>query len=508
MRLKGRKLNSRAQQSLIILVALILSVTIVYAIPRENFGAMIAAAGDQTAQEEGLVGQQIATQLSDPIQITKLYDGDQLIGVISDYNNIDRWLEEVYDSQYATDFPDTQLGFNDQIYTSTQWSYFRYEDKDQAIFDYLKENERFAIETNKIVFSNGAVIYVRDVRDFSSAKEKFLYNFISKDVYELIKNKRTIPELTGYGTRETALRVVETIEMTKGRAPATEILKSEDEVLRFLANGFDATTKKYTVQNGDTVIGIAWLNNLTLDYFMAMNPQITSADQILEPGMEVDVTPLNSPFNVVVTKERLARETVYPGETQYVEDPNLQEGITQVVQQEAEGYKNVRYEETYVNGVLSDYKEVSSVVVQEPVQEIIAYGTKVVPSVGSGSFRWPLDNPVVTCGWYCYAGHTATDIQNRYMRYGAPIYAADRGVIVVNAYHPINGYYYLIDHNNGYVTYYGHMRALGLFPVGSVVSKGEVIGYVGQTGVATGPHVHFEIRLNGVRQNPCLYLGC
>ena len=142
-----------------------------------------------------------------------------------------------------------------------------------------------------------------------------------------------------------------------------------------------------------------------------------------------------------------------------------------------------------------------------PVQEILRVGTKVIPGVGTGSFRWPVDNPQITCRWYCYSGHKALDMINRYKSAGN-IYASDRGVVIANSYDYISGYYVKINHNNGYVTHYGHMRYKSSVYVGQKVDKGQFIGIIGSTGRATGPHVHFAVEKNGVRINPCVVLKC
>ncbi len=94
--------------------------------------------------------------------------------------------------------------------------------------------------------------------------------------------------------------------------------------------------------------------------------------------------------------------------------------------------------------------------------------------------------------------HTGTDV-------GAPagveIHAAQEGVVTTigsNRYSSY-GYYCMITHANGYVTLYAHMNTLPIVKAGQTVSKGQVIGYVGSTGRSTGPHLHFELRVNGVR---------
>ena len=68
------------------------------------------------------------------------------------------------------------------------------------------------------------------------------------------------------------------------------------------------------------------------------------------------------------------------------------------------------------------------------------------------------------------------------------------------------GYYVKIDHGNGFESVYGHMAEPPYVTAGEAVSKGDVIGPVGSTGMSTGPHVHFIIDYDGVDQDPLTYL--
>ena len=89
---------------------------------------------------------------------------------------------------------------------------------------------------------------------------------------------------------------------------------------------------------------------------------------------------------------------------------------------------------------------------------------------------------------------------------GAKIVASNGGKVVTSAYNA-GGYgnYVIIDHGGGKMTVYGHMSKRGV-SVGQSVSKGQQIGKVGSTGRSTGPHLHFEIRINGTAVNPINYL--
>ena len=99
-----------------------------------------------------------------------------------------------------------------------------------------------------------------------------------------------------------------------------------------------------------------------------------------------------------------------------------------------------------------------------------------------------------------YKNHGGTDIA---ASYGSPIYAADSGT-VVNSSDGWNGgwgNYVMIDHGNGMQTLYAHMSSRAV-SVGQTVSRGQTIGYVGSTGMSTGPHLHFEMYDNGSRIDP------
>ncbi len=88
---------------------------------------------------------------------------------------------------------------------------------------------------------------------------------------------------------------------------------------------------------------------------------------------------------------------------------------------------------------------------------------------------------------------------------GTPIYAAGSGRVVTSSYNSVSGKYIVIDHGNGLATRYQHCSRV-FVSVGDTVSKGQNIAAVGTTGVSTGPHLHFEVRVNGTQVDPRKYL--
>ena len=98
--------------------------------------------------------------------------------------------------------------------------------------------------------------------------------------------------------------------------------------------------------------------------------------------------------------------------------------------------------------------------------------------------------------------HTGVDISSSK---GDPILAAATGVVEYSAYSKGYGYHVIIDHKNGYRTLYGHSSKL-LVKKGELVKKGQTIALVGSTGVSTGPHLHFEIRIGNTPVDPTQYI--
>ena len=88
---------------------------------------------------------------------------------------------------------------------------------------------------------------------------------------------------------------------------------------------------------------------------------------------------------------------------------------------------------------------------------------------------------------------------------GTPIYAAASGTVTMSSYYGGYGNCVMVSHGNGVETLYGHCSSLAV-SAGQYVEQGQIVGYVGSTGNSTGSHLHFEVRVNGVAQNPQNYV--
>ena len=139
-------------------------------------------------------------------------------------------------------------------------------------------------------------------------------------------------------------------------------------------------------------------------------------------------------------------------------------------------------------------------------------GSSSTSTSGSGAssgFVAPLNYMTVTCayGWRIHPiwgdkrFHTGVDLAGNQ---GDPIYAIASGTVTTASYSDAYGYNVSISHGNGYGSMYAHMTNY-IVSAGDYVSQGQVIGYVGSTGWSTGPHLHFEIYVNGSTVNPMSY---
>ena len=199
-------------------------------------------------------------------------------------------------------------------------------------------------------------------------------------------------------------------------------------------------------------------------------------------------------------------------------DENEDSDYEKVVREGKPGVCRVNVRLTYVDGEFTNSEVIDTENVKEPVTEKIIRGAKQgkpkeeeKKSSGgtTGSFIWPVTH---TKGITTYfemrwgSMHHGIDIAGG-GDYGQPIIASDGGMVTFSGYDDSGyGNYVIIDHGNGYETLYGHACELAV-SAGQYVNQGDVIAYVGSTGFSTGPHLHFEVRVNGEREDPFNYLS-
>ena len=260
----------------------------------------------------------------------------------------------------------------------------------------------------------------------------------------------------------------------------------------------------YTVTSGDSYYSIAEKYGLSVEDLMKLNlgydPKILRVGDVLTISNAV-------PYLTVVNVERQRYVQDVPYQVEYTDDASMYQGEYKVTSPGVYGKADMTANVTYINGEETEREVVASVTLSQPVTEQQLRGTKERPTwYPTGSFSWPCTGILTSrFGYRSLLGstyHNGIDIGNSY---GTSVYAADGGTVTYSGWMSGYGYLIIIDHGNGYQTYYGHNSGLTV-SVGAKVHKGQLIARMGSTGRSTGNHCHFGIKLNGTFVNPLNYL--
>ena len=275
--------------------------------------------------------------------------------------------------------------------------------------------------------------------------------------------------------------------------------------LRALLTSNTVEAATYTVESGDTYIGIASAHDMSVDELLGMNPEASLSR--LMPG-DVLTVRRNVPYLSVRSVDAVTYVEAVPAPVEYVEDDTMYQGDTKVLEEGAEGSARITARITYLDGVEESRDIRSTQELTAPETRVVAKGTKERPkTMAKGNFIWPVRGTITsTFGWRTLFGvsnyHSGLDIA---VPSGTSVKAADGGKVVTAGWHRSYGYYVVINHENGKTTHYAHNSKL-LVSVGERVYQGQVIAKSGSTGNSTGPHCHFEVRVNGQQVNPRSYL--
>ncbi|MFD2117433.1 peptidoglycan DD-metalloendopeptidase family protein [Paenibacillus yanchengensis] len=277
-----------------------------------------------------------------------------------------------------------------------------------------------------------------------------------------------------------------------------DAIEDEEKVYKRLIEG-SAKPIKYVVKEGDCVGCIANQFDISPQVIYENNPWIK--DDMIRVGDELDLTAIQ-PEVTVRTSEKLVELESIAAPVEVQKNDELPVGQRKVIQHGVEGKQRLVYQIFKENGYVTSEELVEKEIIQEPVPEIVEKGTMVVIGEGSGKFAYPLSSYKITSKFGPRWGrqHKGIDFTG-----SKSILSSDAGVVEFAGRKGSLGNLVIIDHKNGYKTYYGHMSSFKVSK-GDKVSKGEGLGTMGNTGNSTGTHLHFEIHKDGVAQNPMKYL--
>lgn len=301
-----------------------------------------------------------------------------------------------------------------------------------------------------------------------------------------------------------SVEFVADVEVKKGIYAPSSFMSADDIRAKFSSS---TNPMYYTIQEDDYLSDISKATGLTKAQLHALNPELD--ERRLIPGKKINISQPEVYLGIQIVKTITYSEEI-DYETVKIEDNSLYKTQTKVKKSGKKGEKEIVAEVVYVDGVQVDKNIISETVISEPVTREIYVGTKALPTstsplAGSGNFIRPINGGYVSCGFGGYRGHVGTDLTMS-GAYGKPVYASAAGTVTYVGWSGGYGKLVKISHANGYSTWYAHMSAYTV-SVGDKVYQGQQIGRIGSTGNSTGPHLHFEIRINGTPVNAMRYIG-
>lgn len=254
----------------------------------------------------------------------------------------------------------------------------------------------------------------------------------------------------------------------------------------------------YVVQPGDSLSGIAAKYDMSVEDVKALNPGIESDDNIYYDD-RLTVSVPSAAVQILVQKQETYKEN-YFADIVYEDDSEMYIGESEVIQEGQSGTHTVTDLVTYKGETEYDREQLQETVQVAAVAQVVRRGTKSRPT-----YMYPLTNWNITSRYGYRWGrlHAGTDVG---VPIGTTVRASRGGRVTVAGWLGGYGNCVMIDHGDGVVTVYGHLNEC-LVSVGQYVDQGQTIALSGNTGRSTGPHLHFEIRINGGAVDPEPYLA-
>ena len=405
---------------------------------------------------------------------------DTSIGIIKDKNVFDAMIADIEkkaEGQYNTDVSiANKIRYKRVIYTNPKVT------ANEIIRNKLEENIKMTTKAAAINVDGKDIVFLKDKLSAEEVLNKI------KEPY--IKNSDNTAELS----------FEENVNIIQKEIKAI-LLKNQEQAYGDLTTQ-SVKMKQYIVQNGDVISKIAQNLGISTEEIQKANPQINI--DTIQIGQELTLPVSMKGVNVRERVFKTYEETI-PYETKYESSEEIYTGKQIIKTKGEEGRKLVKAEIVKINGIINQTNIISENVIEESQAEILLQGTrKLLTDTANRMFDLPNRGTLTSRFGQRWGGkHTGMDIASPT---GTPNRAAKAGIVTFAGWQGNYGKLVIIDHGNGYVTYYAHNDSLTV-KTGQQVVKGQEIGRVGTTGRVTGPHLHFEVRKNGVPMDPAKYIN-
>lgn len=293
-----------------------------------------------------------------------------------------------------------------------------------------------------------------------------------------------------------SIKFEQDIEITESNVPVSACTTVQ-EALDMLTKDKEEN-QIYEVIAGDCMSIIAEKNEISLNKLYDLNEGITG-ETTLQIGQELVIT-VPEPELSVLVEEEVTYEEDYRVDTVYIDNDSWYNTETVVRQEGSAGHHEIVAIVNTRNGKEMEREVIHETIMLEAQPTIIERGTLTPPT-----YIWPTYSYSITSRFGQRWGrlHGGVDIG---VSSGSTVMASSSGRVVSAGWNGDYGYCILLQHPDGRQTRYAHLNKV-LVSAGESVSQGQKIGLSGNTGRSTGPHLHFEMIINGSRVNPLDYVG-
>lgn len=301
-----------------------------------------------------------------------------------------------------------------------------------------------------------------------------------------------------------SMNFTEEVEIVESYLAEGQLSSLEDAVNEVTKE--QETPSEYLVVSGDTLSEIAIKVNIPMERIVAMNSDVLDDENsTIRAGQTLFIT-VPEPELSVERMEECYYDEIYEAEVIYYDNDSWYTNHSVVLQEPSAGRRQIVADVYYVNGDEVLREILKEEIIYAAVPKIVERGTIVPPS-----YIRPISGGRQTSGFGRRSAPTkGASTYHKGVDWAVPtgtsVYASSGGTVVRAGWGSGYGYVVYIDHPDGRQTRYGHLSKV-LVSVGQTVKQGERIALSGNTGVSTGPHLHFEILINGTQQDPLKYLN-
>lgn len=433
-----------------------------------------------------------------------VYEDNQLLGILSEdeKRELDSYLLKSM-KQASERFPEYELKLSEDYSFVPEHVFSNGEENNPKLYKQLTEEIQIEAKSYALEVGGVKVAHLPSAKAVDNVLKQFKLQYVTQEELDLYEQKLKSDKLDVDQEMIPGIQMIklsEDINIVESQISPNEIL-DEASALTLINQG-TLNVEDYSVKEGDVLGSIAANHGLTTEELLSINEQLT-ADSLLKIGQNINVTVTKPLIELMVVRKTVEKKSI-PFNVKTEKTDSLEKGQSKILQQGANGEKEVHSVVTEMNGTKASTEIISEQILSNPIEEIKLEGTKDV-SIGTGSLAWPTVGGYVSSKLGTRWGklHKGIDIARPSNK---TIKAADNGR-VESAGYDSSGYgnKVVINHGNGMKTVYAHLSSISV-ETGQVIGKGSAIGVMGSTGNSTGVHLHFEIYVNGKLMDPLEYL--